>query len=538
MNQRRWPVLFSVVFMIAILLIQVQPIRDGDLFWNLKIGLLTLDAGHPLDRDPLSFNANENAWTQHELGAQLILGIAHRLGGWWALRLLRGAMVGITLLFFYLAFRRESDQPLPALGALIAIWFFIDPYTEIRPQLIGWTLLAMGYFCFLTVEPPWRLLRWISFCIWMVVWVNMHSSALIVLVLCSLCWIDNLLRMAIHRQREWSRLVHWTRLTCLGFAAVLVQPEGLGLFSYTERTLTLNREWSEEWQPLLRTDFWQSRPGLVVLFLALAVLTIVAFYKVFRSKRAFSSFPAGVPALTVILLAAYTQRMLFLVFVPIHLVCRELGSVSWLRIEENGVRLKRWLQNTLSAVLVILGILQSMNRGERPWAANPFGSGLFPVEVVPFLKEVRLQGNMYNHDEWGGFLAYHLYPEYRTFIDGRWLEVGREVFEDSIRIVVRNENPEPLLERYEIDYLVQSASFYRQAPPLDPDRFILAYIDDTAVVILRRTGRVEENVQRVCAFYRRNPQLQKHAEWRGWSQLPDASAAMSQPPSVLLSCSN
>ena len=42
-----------------------------------------------------------------------------------------------------------------------------------------------------------------------------------------------------------------------------------------------------------------------------------------------------------------------------------------------------------------------------------------PVDAVEFLKKERITGNMFNNDEFGDYLIYAAYPQYRVFFDGR-----------------------------------------------------------------------------------------------------------------------
>lgn len=44
---------------------------------------------------------------------------------------------------------------------------------------------------------------------------------------------------------------------------------------------------------------------------------------------------------------------------------------------------------------------------------------LFPVAGAQFIAANRLEGNMFNPYEWGGYFIWKLYPQYKVFIDGR-----------------------------------------------------------------------------------------------------------------------
>lgn len=120
---------------------------------------------------------------------------------------------------------------------------------------------------------------------------------------------------------------------------------------------------------------------------------------------------------------------------------------------------------------------------------------------------------MANIDHWGGFLSYYLHPAYKTFIDGRWLMVGRQTFLDQLTIHGHTEEMESLCDRYGIDYLIQPMKSWEEVPSPDPERWVLAYRDEMTVIALRRTKVFEANARRVCAWYRTSPRGRQHAHW-------------------------
>jgi hypothetical protein len=47
-------------------------------------------------------------------------------------------------------------------------------------------------------------------------------------------------------------------------------------------------------------------------------------------------------------------------------------------------------------------------------------NGRFPANAVNFLKEKKLGGNIFNEFNWGEYLIWHLYPQCKVAIDGRY----------------------------------------------------------------------------------------------------------------------
>jgi hypothetical protein len=139
---------------------------------------------------------------------------------------------------------------------------------------------------------------------------------------------------------------------------------------------------------------------------------------------------------------------------------------------------------------------------------------------------------MFNPVDWGGYLSYRLYPEYRTFGDGRWTLIGREVVLDSQRILGRRGDVERVLDRYGIDFLVQPMATYIRTAPLNPTRWVLAYHDDVSVVLLRRTRALTENLDRVCDLYSRVPTMASRGRWQVYIKGTPGQTTPTSIPSV------
>src|SRR5206468_4797665 len=105
---------------------------------------------------------------------------------------------------------------------------------------------------------------------------------------------------------------------------------------------------------------------------------------------------------------------------------------------------------------------------------------------------------MFNSYEYGGYLIWRLWPQQRTFIDGRAL--SESVFQDYARILYNHDDSdgqpaaETLLDRYGMQVIVMNTMetsaglVYALAPALaDPaqSQWKLVYNDAQAVIFMR-----------------------------------------------------
>ncbi|MGR3295336.1 MAG: hypothetical protein ACUZ8A_03765, partial [Candidatus Bathyanammoxibius sp.] len=58
----------------------------------------------------------------------------------------------------------------------------------------------------------------------------------------------------------------------------------------------------------------------------------------------------------------------------------------------------------------------------KPKVPKAWTSPWYPSNMVKFIQTIKPQAPMYNYYTWGGFLIWHLYPEYQVFIDGRAID--------------------------------------------------------------------------------------------------------------------
>jgi hypothetical protein len=105
-----------------------------------------------------------------------------------------------------------------------------------------------------------------------------------------------------------------------------------------------------------------------------------------------------------------------------------------------------------------------------------------PVRAVDYLRQVRPVGQLYNPYEWGGFLSWHLYPDYPGFIDGRTDLYPDEFLANYLQLAGGESNWQALLARYNVSLVItQPASPLASRIAADPT-WTRLYVDEVAVV--------------------------------------------------------
>ena len=94
---------------------------------------------------------------------------------------------------------------------------------------------------------------------------------------------------------------------------------------------------------------------------------------------------------------------------------------------------------------------------------------------------------MFNDDEFGDYIIYRAYPQYKVFIDGRADIYGNEKIQDYLNVVNLRPGWEKVLEKYNIDWIIYNTdSPLSQYLNLKVD-WKLIYTDNVANIYIKNT---------------------------------------------------
>ena len=442
-----------------LLLAAVVPVRSYDLFWHLATGRWivehrTLPAG-----DPFAVASDRHDWINGEWlfqvaahGLQSAVGTA---GLSWA----RAALAALIFTIAFLRSRRDAGDHVALLLAAVA-FAGAAATLDLRPSGLAalFVLLAL-----VTRSVP-------AYAVLTILWMNVHPSALLA------PWIALVRDGGEVPPREWLRLPIRRPAFLASAGALLVNPHGLAgvtapleLMSWVRSGAFVNAEWLP------------SSPRLYpLLYLCVALAAIVFATAADRRAQAWRI----VLAVTFGWLAIRHVRNQPLFFAAFPLL---------LAPAVRAARVPRSLAWAASAAAIVFVAAGADHRTGVP-------PERFPLRAVARLRATGLRGNVYNPDQFGGFLIWSFYPERRVLTDGR-NELYRQFIPEYARARVDERAWRALLARYRIDVAVDE---YR--PPLPVidavsgrrtrmpaslaywprDEWALIAFDDAAMVFARR----------------------------------------------------
>ncbi len=432
-------------------------IADTDFWWHLKTGQYVFEHHKLPVPDPFSYTSDlgEPAYPgeenvryfnlTHEWLAQLAWYVIYAIGGFPAVVIWKGLLLAFVCgAAGFLAARRSANFHVGIVASLIGAPI-LGLFAADRPALVSFALVALfvvileGYREGGRLAWLWTLvpLQWI--------WANSHGGFF-------LGWVV----LGAYAASAWSLPVE--RRKSLWIVAVLsvlasgLNPSGFRVFeillayrqSFLTRTLI---EWK---QPFL----W-GPPYTYNLLLYSAAAALVLAWKKVRVSDALLFLAFGAASLLAF------RNIAFIAFLAPVL----LATYAWPLFAKLAARGAPRLPGKAIDIGFLLGLGALCM--QQAWAGNLYqlrvAEWKFPVGAANFLKENQVQAPIFNTYEYGGYLSWSLWPEQRTFIDGRAL--NESVYDDYWKILYsqgssgeqsRGARAE-LLRRYGVQIVVTNA---------------------------------------------------------------------------------
>jgi hypothetical protein len=268
MNDQSRPVLLDPAAVITgcglfVAVLFLTPIlNDGDTLWQIRTGQWILGHRAIPATDPFSFTAGGRPWFAHEWLAETLMALAYACGEIRGIMALSAAAVGLTGAVIVATARRH----LPGLYAVIALALALSNAAGsmlARPHLLAWPCLALWCAGLANARtrgtaPSFWLLPV------MLLWVNLHGSFMVGLLLPGALMIEALLDPTADRRRAF---LAWSLFILAAWAVALCNPDFIAGTLFPFRMVRMHSlAWIGEWEP---TDFSHGQPVELVILAAI-----------------------------------------------------------------------------------------------------------------------------------------------------------------------------------------------------------------------------------------------------------------------------
>jgi len=491
MPQTRWTALttcFCILLPLVVLslFLWASPFsRVGDLWLHLKMGEAHVhnffETGQLLTSDIFTYSEFGKPNELHSWLGQITLWAIHLIGGIGLLIVLKALLL---LAAFGMAFRyyRDRSGHLPLFAVLLSLWILLQRETyELRPALFGEFFFFLFAFGFLRIVRPLKKRALVLAALCLIVWVNFHASALIILP------VVFFFSFSLYLKGGRKKVVLLYPVGAL--LALLAHPLGWQVFA-TPIKIAQKANLLEvgEWAGL-KLSF--SAPSFILIGLGIGVL--FQFFRFVKQDSADRLYQLLCLALFTGLPFVSVRHLIFIPFALIMLG-RDLGG--GLEKFDKALGIRPWIRNMgqVSAVVCILV-------GARAWQSLQTIPS--PVKAVQFLKEAGLSGNVFNYHPWGGYILFNLYPQFRTVSDVR-IALHHSFFDrlrnSSIRTGVVD------FDKVMANYPETDLILHKSSIPLQRilgEEWVTLYENSLATILLRRSSSNRVNFGKVEGYYRR-----------------------------------
>jgi hypothetical protein len=250
--------------MFALVLFLPAIMNDSDTLWQIRTGAWILDHRAIPSTDPFSFTAGGRPWFSHEWLAETLMALAFRAAGFQGIMVLAAGAAGLTAAVLLHHLRRF----LPGVYAFVALIVAMSnaaPSMLARPHLLAWPCLALWCGSLVTgranrTAPSFALLPL------MLLWVNLHGSFMLGLLLPGAFMIEALFDTGADRKRVF---ISWAGFILAAWMVALLNPEFLGGVLFPIHLVGMKSlAWIGEWRP---TEFSGIQPLEIIILGGLAL---------------------------------------------------------------------------------------------------------------------------------------------------------------------------------------------------------------------------------------------------------------------------
>jgi hypothetical protein len=323
----------------------------------------------------------------------------------------------------------------------------------------------------------------------MLLWVNLHGGYIIGLILTTLYLLGNIF-YSLTKPPETSRRFRHQARVLLGIliasvGACLINPYGAEILQFPFRVAS-DRFIMDRVAEFMSPNFHETLPFKYML------LTLVGTLAISRS-----SLNVIDVALVILLsyMALYSARhvsLFAIILAPVLLkTCvgildRAPGAILRfyrkrnlnLKSIEMAVNGYAWPIATLVFITTIAAA-GSLN--------IHFNDKRFPVAGVEFLQREPITGNMFNNDEFGDYLIFAAWPQYRVFMDGRSDMYGRQYGTDYLKVANLQPGWREILKKYDISWVFFDTTSALTAALQDDRDWQPIYSDAVATIFVKRS---------------------------------------------------
>lgn len=530
----------ALLFLITLPLL--TKIFTSDFGTHIALGREIVQTRHLANTEFLNYTSLGAPNPNGEWGFQAVLYLVYSAGGLYGVSFLCWGVVFGIFYFIHRATVLRGAHPLLSVVAIFAFSGFLRIRIQPRPEIFTYLFTALTIYMLTEYYYGTRKRLIYLFPPMVLVWANMHPTYLMSFILCGAFFIDAVARAAWNHElgRFKSKAVPAIAMAVLGLVVCGLNPHGYDALLMPLHLLSRGSGAGganpvllsiSELTPVQGTGmyvYYKAAAAFAAVSLVLGVfgrriylldliLFAVAFKGAWDSARAVSMMgfflsPGAALQLTGFLATTgewFAAKPVAGKPEPTHEKGKRKPKEEPARKAKPSPspappRRAPFGQVAIVSVIVLLLVAFGGTTLSFSFSQLQFGIGKtehkFSFAAADFLRKNPVPGKMFNFFDIGGFLDWQLYPQTRTFIDGR--TYNQQVFIDHQVVTGAMPGWERVLEKYGATYIVTKAmDSSGMILPLirtlanDPN-WALVFADGLFVVFVRDTPETRDYIRR------------------------------------------
>ncbi len=479
---------FVVFFLVLLMTPRTDLLKDCDTGFHIRTGEYILKTNSIPKYDFFSFSPPSFEWINTEWLSDVIMALIHKAYGLTGVVIFFAFLISfIFYVLFFKIIRKNNVNIVFATLLTLIITLLSQTHLLARPHIFSWIFILIWYYIldsfwykqrnYLYFLPPIILL-----------WVNLHGSFILGFVLITIYLIGSVIDILRVTDKDFSirkaKLLGLTAIACL--LVSLINPYTYRILLYPFE-LASNKFVMDHINEFMSPNFHESI-GMVFEFLLLLTIGILAF----STKR--------LNSIELMLMLFFTHMALYsgrgFVYFSI-IIGPILAKHAESLLEESNGRLANFIRKradnieridasakgyiwiVLAIVVIAIGAIRGKIRYE-------FDQKLKPVAALQFLKRENLKGNMFNNDEFGDYIIYSAYPQYKVFIDGRIGAVyDSERLKEYLKVSFSGPGWDGVIKKYNIDWIIFDNNSILSRFLMENKNWHLVYSDKVANIFVR-----------------------------------------------------
>ncbi len=490
-------IMFIALFLFLSFSAGKELLNDGDTGYHIRAGEYIIKTLSIPKQDMFSFLSPALPWTAHEWLSEVIMAMVHQAFG------LTGIVVFfsfiISLVYYLLLKIIRTDKDNIILAAFIVLLVIVSSQIHwlARPHIFSLVLMIAWYY--LLDEYQYNNKNYLYLLpLMMLLWVNLHGGFLAGFILTGIYLFGNLAKFITSQGKE--KDFHKKKAGLLGLTTVacllvsLINPYGFHILMFPFN-LVSNKFIMDHVSEFMSPNFHEVMPFKYLLLLMLAV---------------FAGSKVKINFIELLLILLFTNMSLYSVrYIPLlgiiaaPILLRQLILIleqangrfaGFLKkrsdsISETDAFARGFLWPVAAMVLVVV----SAAGGKIDFK---FDEKSKPVAAVEFMKKENLKGNMFDNDEFGDYIIYSAWPEFKVFFDGRSDMYGVDRMKEYLKVRSIKPGWDEVIEKYKINWIIYNANSTLSVFLMERKDWKLIYADKVANIFVKNTPENQPLIQK------------------------------------------